>query len=144
MDEVINYVMETPGNTNPNVLRSMLNNSSGSSDGIFKATFSGLTSNDNASCDKTFEEFLAAYEAGKLIKIYYQDDESGQTSELLFSMYNESLDGLPHYDFIGQYSGASLQVTLSQKHKLQVFNITVQIRWTSEVTCYTDLKTIEI
>lgn len=24
MDEVINYVMETPGNTNPNVLRSML------------------------------------------------------------------------------------------------------------------------
>lgn len=29
MDEVINYVMETPGNTNPNVLRGMLQNSSG-------------------------------------------------------------------------------------------------------------------
>lgn len=31
MNEVINYVMETPGNTNPNVLRGMLQNS-GSSD----------------------------------------------------------------------------------------------------------------
>lgn len=29
MDEIINYVMDTPGNTNPNVLRSMLEKSSG-------------------------------------------------------------------------------------------------------------------
>lgn len=29
MDEIIDYVMETPGNTNPNVLRGMLNNSGG-------------------------------------------------------------------------------------------------------------------
>jgi len=29
MDEIISYVMETPGNTNPNVLRSMLKNSGG-------------------------------------------------------------------------------------------------------------------
>ena len=103
MDEVINYVMETPGNTNPNVLRGMLNNSSGSNDGIFRATFSGLTSDNTASCDKTSEEFIAAYEAGKLIKIYYMmDSVSKVTTELLLTMYNESLDELPHYDFIGE------------------------------------------
>ena len=32
MDEIIDYVMETPGNTNPNVLRGMLNNRGGGSD----------------------------------------------------------------------------------------------------------------
>lgn len=30
MNEIINYVMETPGNTNPNILRGILQNSSGS------------------------------------------------------------------------------------------------------------------
>lgn len=32
MDEIINYVMNTPGNTNPNVLRGMLENSGGGGD----------------------------------------------------------------------------------------------------------------
>lgn len=36
MDEIINYVMDTPGNTNPNVLRGMLENSSGGG-GDFKS-----------------------------------------------------------------------------------------------------------
>lgn len=39
MDEIIDYVMETPGNTNPNVLRGMLNNSGGN--------LPAITSDDN-------------------------------------------------------------------------------------------------
>lgn len=48
MDDIINYTMENPGNTNPNVLRSMLENySSGNSSG-YTITETVIHENENA------------------------------------------------------------------------------------------------
>ena len=56
MDEIIDYVMETPGNTNPNVLRGMLNNSGGSGSGVLivNGTIDAETQMDTL--DKTWQE----------------------------------------------------------------------------------------
>lgn len=63
MDEVINYVMETPGNTNPNVLKGMLEKSDGDDRFIVRLT----PTNDDFSgvMDKTCAQITAAYEVGK-------------------------------------------------------------------------------
>lgn len=63
MDEVINYVMDTPGNTNPNVLRGMLENSSDSN--RFVVTLTPTEDDFSGVMDKTCAEITAAYEAGK-------------------------------------------------------------------------------
>ena len=64
MEEIINNVMQSPENTNPNVLRSQLQNiGEGSSSGGAMFTKSGNT----WSCDKTVAELKAAYEAGKAL-----------------------------------------------------------------------------
>ena len=85
MDEVINYVMETPGNTNPNVLRGMLQNSSGGGNAAFYVTFSGSTSESTAACDKTFAEVKEAYDAGKVIITRYVDPESSPEQPFMIS-----------------------------------------------------------
>ena len=64
MDEVINYVMDTPGNTNPNVLRGMLEKS-GSND-RFVVTYS-TSDMTTWTCDKTFAQITEAMAAGKQI-----------------------------------------------------------------------------
>lgn len=70
-EDVLNYVMNTPENTNRRVLEDMIdeliNSSSGGSD-IFYATIE-YTDTDSIefTCDKTFDELKAAYEAGKLV-----------------------------------------------------------------------------
>lgn len=63
MDEIINYVMDTPGNTNPNVLRGMLENSSDSN--RFVVTLTPTEDDFSGVMDKTCAEITAAYEAGK-------------------------------------------------------------------------------
>ena len=73
-EEIIEYVMETPENTNPNVLEGMLDelvNSSGGGSMPFYVTFSGDSSDSTAACDKTFAEVKEAYDAGKVIIIRY-------------------------------------------------------------------------
>lgn len=57
VDDVFNYVMETPGNTNPNVLRSLLNNldSGGSSSGGIL-----VVNVSDGALDKTYSEILAS------------------------------------------------------------------------------------
>lgn len=48
MDDIINYTMENPDNTNPNVLRSMLENYSGSSSSGYKVEEDIIHENENA------------------------------------------------------------------------------------------------
>ena len=80
MDDIINYIMETPGNTNPNVLRGILNNSnsglpsvSNVDDGKVLTVVDGAWAPAAASgggvlvvhvedgvLDKTFQEIVAA------------------------------------------------------------------------------------
>ena len=66
MDEVINYVMDTPGNTNPNVLRGMLEKS-GSND-RFVVTYS-TSDMTTWTCDKTFAQITTALTTGKEIVV---------------------------------------------------------------------------
>ena len=63
MDEIIDYVMETPGNTNPNVLRGMLNNSGGGSSSdvlVANMTYDEIDDTPHAILDKTFLEIYSS------------------------------------------------------------------------------------
>ena len=60
-EEIINYVMETPGNSNPAVLGSMLeqyNSGSGSNEEVLLVYFQNIMG--NITCDKTFAEISEA------------------------------------------------------------------------------------
>lgn len=60
MEEIINSVMQSPENTNPNVLRSQLQGiSGGSSGGVFVVNITG-DSPSHAAFDKTASEVFAA------------------------------------------------------------------------------------
>ena len=59
MDEVINYVMETPGNTNPNVLRGMLQNSSGGGNALI-VKVEPNTETGKLTMNKTWKEIFDA------------------------------------------------------------------------------------
>ena len=59
MDEVINYVMETPGNTNPNVLRGMLQNNGGGGN-MLAVKVEIDTETENTIMDKTWKEIFDA------------------------------------------------------------------------------------
>ena len=65
MDEIIDYVMETPQNTNPNVLRSMLENLNGGSSesNNFVFTYDPATRMTN----KTYAEIAEAMKNHKLV-----------------------------------------------------------------------------
>lgn len=63
-EKIISYVMETPGNTNPNVLRSLLDD--GSSNNKFIVTLT-LTSETGGITDKSNKEIYEAIKAGKEI-----------------------------------------------------------------------------
>ena len=67
MDEIINYVMDTPGNTNPNVLRGMLQNNSGGSDNIFLVKIRPGEEDDTFISDKTYEEITEAFNEDKIV-----------------------------------------------------------------------------
>lgn len=58
-DEIFEYVMNTPGNTNPGVLRSLL-------DGVESGGAFVVTLNAANAADKSFAEIIAAYQAGKI------------------------------------------------------------------------------
>lgn len=58
MDEVVNYVMETPGNTNPNVLRGLLGKSGGGNVLIVNMNINQET--QTATLDKTWREIYDA------------------------------------------------------------------------------------
>lgn len=71
-EEIINYVMETPGNTNPNVLRSLLD--SEPEDNKFIVTLT-LTSETGGTMDKSNKEIAEAFNEGK--QIWFTGNMSG-------------------------------------------------------------------
>lgn len=68
INDIFNYVMDTPDNTNPNVLRSMLNNleEGGSGGGVLVVTCTrtGSPVPSSITADKTCKEIFDAYAAG--------------------------------------------------------------------------------
>lgn len=63
-EKVMEYVMETPGNTNPNVLRSLLDSSD---DNHFIVTLTPTAEDFSGTMDKTVAEIYEAYQSGKRI-----------------------------------------------------------------------------
>ena len=64
-EEIFDYVMESPENTNPAVLRSMLNEL----DGGFGGGVLNITDTEGT-LDKTFGEIQEAFESGTPVIIY--------------------------------------------------------------------------
>jgi hypothetical protein len=75
MDEVINYVMETPGNTNPNVLKGILEKGGGGNGGEENAVWIDRELVEETSSyymyrlKKTAEEIMAYVNSGKVVFI---------------------------------------------------------------------------
>ena len=64
-EKIVDYVMETPGNTNPNVLRSLLDD--GSSSNNFIVTLTPTAQDYSGTMNKTETEISDAYEAGQQV-----------------------------------------------------------------------------
>ena len=93
-EKIISYVMETPGNTNPNVLRSLLDD--GSSNNKFIVTLT-LTSETGGITDKSNKEIYEAIKAGK--EIWFTGDMSDMTGYFPLAYYTV-IEGF-QYPFIG-------------------------------------------
>ena len=73
MDEIINYVMTNPENTNPNILRSMLENYGGGG-GLFVVNVIPDETDESGEtyiADKTAKECYDAFMAGMNVYCYY-------------------------------------------------------------------------
>jgi len=70
-EEILNYVMDTPENTNRMVLSDMLDefNTGGGSDGICLIVISPDPDTGNPVADKTFTEAIEALEQNKIVQI---------------------------------------------------------------------------
>lgn len=72
-EDIIDYVMKTPENTNPNILRSLLDSEANNNKYIVTLTPTSL--DYSGTMDKTVAEINAAYEAGQQIvfRVYTGD-----------------------------------------------------------------------
>ena len=80
-EEILNYVMDTPENTNRAVLNDMLNELQTSGGATaFTVTFTPTDADwTTFTADKTLAEVLAAYEAGSIINGRYGTEDTGYT-----------------------------------------------------------------
>lgn len=91
IDEVFNYVMNSPENTNPSVLQSLLNNIE-EKDGIFliEVELDGTDDREwpTPTCDKTAEEITDAFRSGKKVYITYR--KKGDLNEQYDQLINNT------------------------------------------------------
>ena len=71
-NDILDYVTETPGNTNRAVLGSMLDSMGGGESIPLIVNMS--VNSEGYTLDKTFGEIRIAYEAGRVIKLVYFDE----------------------------------------------------------------------
>lgn len=108
-DDIINYVMETPGNSNPAVLGSMLESysggggSGGGADGVF-IIHAAITyvSDDNYTVTTTesMSDIVAALADGKALEMYankYGGDPTENISTVLYLTSGDISDGSDIY-----------------------------------------------
>lgn len=79
-EDIINYVMETPGNSNPAVLGSMLESyggggsGGGSSGGVLYVTVTDTTTDEfSFTVDKTYEEMVSMIQANGIVIFTMED-----------------------------------------------------------------------
>lgn len=115
MDEVINYVMDTPGNTNPNVLRGMLENSSSGSSGgglVVHAEVDETGKDPIYTLDKTGQEILDAYPWVKCV--YTSTDLLGVTTYVILDLANYTVfNGLSETIYTFTFETVSQGFTVS-------------------------------
>ena len=77
MEEIINSVMQSPENTNPNVLRSQLQSVGGSSSGSepFIVEIEGIGTGQGLSTTAVFADAKAAFFAGRIILFSFLLDD---------------------------------------------------------------------
>lgn len=93
-EEIISYVMKTPENTNPNVLRSLLDSKANSNKFIVTLT---LTSETGGITDKSNKEIYEAIQAGK--EIWFTGNMSDMVGYFPLAYYTV-IEGY-QYPFIG-------------------------------------------
>ena len=83
-EDIIDYVMESPDNTNPNVLRGLLDQNSGNTGGIL------VIQDNNGTLNKTGNEILEALQAGKICYVYKASDTSFVRTGFVSQYYSGS------------------------------------------------------
>ena len=85
----------------------------------FVATFTGTTEGGNAACDKTFAEIKAAYDAGKNIKLFYEEADWYKAELQKVFGYDESgfvyIDGginFQNYDIYISFSANNIEISV--------------------------------
>lgn len=110
MEEIINSVMQSPENTNPNVLRSQLNtiqgsgSSGGSGSELVYATITQVDEN-TWTCDKTGTELAIAASEGKNVYAIFSNkrhelDYNIALDHYILTEYNGDTVGLCSFIFI--------------------------------------------
>ena len=97
MDELVNYVTETPENTNPNVVRSLassISTAGDSSSGIMIVNAISDISTGTYTLDRTFREIAEAVKTGPVIiyqiELYGNDGLMAVTSTVTNVYYEDS------------------------------------------------------
>lgn len=109
--EVINYVMNTPHNTNPAILKQMLDEVDGGNDFIVKL----IQTESPRVADKSFNEILNALQSGKNVYAYFETDPDGGRSVAV--EYDNRPDRI-YFTFIG---------AVVQEHKLDSYYFTTAV-----------------
>ena len=108
-EEIFEYVTNSPENTNPAVLRSLLNSldSGGGSNAPFVVTITATS--ESVTADKTFAEITAALEANRRILMNFVNNNSGysfQSSDNIPLAYSHTYPGgNAGYTFVVSYVG---------------------------------------
>ena len=92
--EVINYVMNTPHNTNPAILKQMLDEVDGGNNFAVKL----IQTESPRVADKSFNEILNALQSGKNVYAYFETDPDGGHSVAV--EYDNMPDRI-YFTFIG-------------------------------------------
>lgn len=98
-DDVFNYVMNSPEDTNPAVLRSLLNGiEEGGSGGVeyFDITYT-CEEGGEPSIDKTYTQILSAYNSGKVVRLIIPAGNQVDTDVIYYTL-KMTLCGLSMYD----------------------------------------------
>ena len=104
-DDVFNYVMNSPEDTNPAVLRSLLNGiEEGGSGGVeyFDITYT-CEEGGEQSIDKTPTQILSAYNSGKVVRLIIPAGNQVNTDVVYYTL-KMNLCGLSMYDNDEKYA----------------------------------------
>lgn len=109
IEQVVQYVMHSPENTNPAVLRSMLSDIGGGEEEIFYIETIKVEETGDWLIDKNYEEILRAAEAKKICIVNSEDESFSGYENLYLNSINTSDEEMI---FVGvKWNNSSLEGT---------------------------------